>query len=71
MLIYMRKLVFRATLEEEVETLMRDINFLHGCLDDEASFRAESIGTLTREPTLTGQFNLINFPIQVLVFFCL
>ena len=34
---------------------MRDINFLQGCLDDEATFRAESVGTLTREPTLTGR----------------
>ena len=48
------KLLFRQTLEEETETLMRDINFLQGCLDDEATFRAESVGTLSREPTLTG-----------------
>lgn len=43
----------RQTLEEETETLKRDINFLQNCLDDEATFRAESVGTLTREPTLS------------------
>lgn len=43
----------RCTLEEEVEMLLRDISFLQNCLDDEATFRAESSGTLTREPTLT------------------
>ena len=55
---------------------MRDINFLQGCLDDEATFRAESVGTLTREPTLTGLgfieikcqhfINLLEFVTEVL-----
>jgi hypothetical protein len=39
---------------EEIETLLRDISFLQSCLDEEATFRAESTGTLTREPTLSG-----------------
>ncbi|XP_052777772.1 uncharacterized protein LOC128215088 [Mya arenaria] len=43
----------RGTMEEEVETLLKDIHFLQGCLDDEATFRAESVGTISREPTLT------------------
>ncbi|XP_053395659.1 uncharacterized protein LOC123525787 [Mercenaria mercenaria] len=43
----------RSTMEEEIETLLRDINFLQSCLDDEATFRAESTGTLSREPTLS------------------
>ncbi|KAL4236649.1 Coiled-coil domain-containing protein [Mactra antiquata] len=42
----------RSTLEEEIETLLKDITFLQNCLDEEATFRAESTGTLTREPTL-------------------
>ncbi|XP_052256460.1 uncharacterized protein LOC127861822 [Dreissena polymorpha] len=45
----------RSTLEEEVETLLKDIRFLQNCLDDEATFRAESVGTITREPTLSGK----------------
>lgn len=43
----------RETLEEEIETLLRDIGFLQNCLDEEATFRAEVTGTLSREPTLT------------------
>ena len=45
----------RSTLEEEVETLLKDIRFVQNCLDDEATFRAESVGTITREPTLSGK----------------
>ncbi|XP_041359160.1 coiled-coil domain-containing protein 24-like [Gigantopelta aegis] len=43
----------RSTLQEEVNLLLEDINFLQQCLDDEASFRAGGGLTLTREPTLT------------------
>ncbi|XP_060596231.1 uncharacterized protein LOC132750299 [Ruditapes philippinarum] len=43
----------RSTMVEEIETLLRDISFLQSCLDEEATFRAESTGTLTREPTLS------------------
>lgn len=60
MLLYL----YRSTLEEEIETLLRDIHFLQNCLDDEATFRAESSGTLTREPTLSGY---IDFPKPVSV----
>lgn len=42
----------RSTIEEEVETLLRDIRFLYECIDDEATFRAEKQGTLSREPTI-------------------
>ncbi|KAJ8306152.1 hypothetical protein KUTeg_016697 [Tegillarca granosa] len=43
----------RKTLEEEIETLHRDIRFLYDCLDEEADYRAESEGTITREPTIS------------------
>lgn len=42
----------RSTLEEEIETLLRDIRFLYECIDNEAEFRAEKIGTISREPTI-------------------
>ncbi|XP_052090527.1 uncharacterized protein LOC127727125 [Mytilus californianus] len=42
----------RSTLEEENEILLRDIRFLYECIDDEAEFRAEKQGTVSREPTI-------------------
>jgi hypothetical protein len=42
LLIFLFKL--RSTIEEEVETLLRDIRFLYECIDDEATFRAEKQG---------------------------
>lgn len=53
LLIFLFKL--RSTIEEEVETLLRDIRFLYECIDDEATFRAEKQGTLSREPTIQGR----------------
>ena len=45
----------RETLEKEMEQLERDIAFLHGCLDDEASLRScGGTPALSREPTITG-----------------
>lgn len=44
----------RSTLEKEMEQLERDITFLHGCLDDEASVRScGGTPALSREPTIT------------------
>jgi hypothetical protein len=53
LLIFLFKL--RSTIEEEVETLLRDIRFLYECIDDEATFRAEKQGILSREPTIQGR----------------
>ena len=46
--------VFRSTLQDEVDQLKRDINFLHGCLEDESEFRSESRMSWQSEPSLQG-----------------
>lgn len=52
---YIFTFICRKTIEEEIETLHRDIRFLYDCLDEEADYRAESEGTITREPTISGR----------------
>ncbi|XP_062600729.1 sodium-dependent lysophosphatidylcholine symporter 1-like [Saccostrea cucullata] len=39
-------------LEDEINTLLKDIQFLYECLDEEATYRAETQGTISREPTI-------------------
>ena len=46
---------YRETLGDEIETLLNDIQFLYECLDDEATYRAETQGTYSREPTIAGE----------------
>ena len=42
----------RETLEEEINQLMKDVDFLQHCMDDEADYRCQS--RVGGEPTLTG-----------------
>ncbi|XP_070563795.1 coiled-coil domain-containing protein 24-like [Ptychodera flava] len=43
----------RLTLEDEIQTLLRDIAFLQDCLEEESDFRAKSVMSVHREPTLS------------------
>ncbi|XP_048761894.2 sodium-dependent lysophosphatidylcholine symporter 1-like [Ostrea edulis] len=42
----------KSYLEDEISTLLKDIQFLYECLDEEATYRAEIHGTFSREPTI-------------------
>lgn len=50
----------REYLEDEIGTLLKDIQFLYECLDEEAMYRAETQGTYTREPTIAGNYPQIH-----------
>lgn len=50
----------REYLEDEISTLLKDIQFLYECLDEEAMYRAETQGTYTREPTIAGNYPQIH-----------